>query len=175
MRLYLIGMPGCGKTTLGKRLARETNYKFIDLDSYIEKKEKKKISDIFKDSGEDYFRELESKALLSFKNKDNVIISTGGGIIKNKANKDLMNGLCVYLSVPVGILEERTSKSKTVRPLLKTKTIVELYNERKDLYDYFKDIEVLNVNLYDAISQILKEIIDEKYISYKWPKSKYAW
>lgn len=158
MNIYLIGMPGCGKTTLGKRLARETNYKFIDLDSYIEKKEKKKISDIFKDNGEDYFRELESKALLSFKNKDNVIISTGGGIIKNKANKNLMNGLCVYLSVPVGILEERTSKSKTVRPLLKTKTIVELYNERKDLYDYFKDIEVLNVNLDDAISQILKEI-----------------
>ena len=158
MNIYLIGMPGCGKTTLGKRLARETNHKFIDLDSYIEKKEKKKISDIFKDNGEDYFRELESKALLSFKNKDNVIISTGGGIIKNKANKDLMNGLCVYLSVPVGILEERTSKSKTVRPLLKTKTIVELYNERKDLYDYFKDIEVLNVNLDDAISQILKEI-----------------
>ena len=61
-------------------------------------------------------------------------------------------------TIPLIVKNERTSKSKTVRPLLKTKTIVELYNERKDLYDYFKDIEVLNVNLDDAISQILKEI-----------------
>lgn len=158
MRIYLIGMPGCGKSTLGKRLAKKLNYEFIDMDSFIEKNACMFIDEIFDSYGEDYFRALEKNTLDDFLKLDNVIIATGGGVIKDLSNKEKMNGLCIYLKVPNDILTERTSKSKTIRPLLQTKTIDELYEERKEKYDYFKDIEVDNVNIEYALSKIMEEI-----------------
>ena len=158
MRIYLIGMPGCGKSTLGKRLAKKLNYEFIDMDSYIEKSACMFIDEIFDSYGEEYFRALEKNTLDDFLMLDNVIIATGGGVIKDLSNKDKMNGLCIYLKVPNDILTDRTNKSKTIRPLLQTKTIDELFEERKDKYDYFKDIEVDNVNIDDALSKIMEEI-----------------
>ncbi len=158
MRIYLIGMPGCGKSTLGKRLAKNLNYEFIDMDSYIEKNACMFIDEIFDSYGEDYFRALEKNTLDDFLKLDNVIIATGGGVIKDLSNKEKMNGLCIYLKVPNDVLTERTSKSKTIRPLLQTKTIDELYEERKEKYDYFKDIEVDNVNIEYALSKIMEEI-----------------
>ena len=158
MRIYLIGMPGCGKSTLGKRLAKKINCEFIDMDSYIEKSACMFIDEIFDSYGEEYFRALEKNTLDDFLKLDNVIIATGGGVIKDLSNKDKMNGLCIYLKVPNDILTDRTNKSKTIRPLLQTKTIDELFEERKDKYDYFKDIEVDNVNIDDALSKIMEEI-----------------
>ena len=99
MKIYLIGMPGCGKSTLGKKLAEKINYKFIDMDNYIEMKAGMFIDEIFEAYGEKFFRELETNTLKEFMDLDNVIISTGGGIIKNKEHKNLMNGLCVFLNV----------------------------------------------------------------------------
>ena len=158
MRIYLIGMPGCGKSTLGKRLAKKLNYEFIDMDSYIEKNACMFIDEIFDAFGEEYFRALEKNTLDDFLKLDNVIIATGGGVIKDLSNKEKMNGLCIYLKVPNDVLTYRTSKSKTIRPLLQTKTIDELFEERKDKYDYFKDIEVENVNIDYALSKIMEEI-----------------
>lgn len=158
MRLYLIGMMGSGKSTLGKRLAAELGYKFIDMDLYIEQTAMKTIEEIFHDYGETWFRAYEKNTLKDFLNMDNVIIATGGGVIKDKTNKELMDGKCIYLRVPCDILQARCDASDIVRPLLKTKTIEEIYNERKELYDYFKDIEVENVNLEDALANLLKEL-----------------
>lgn len=158
MRLYLIGMMGCGKSTLGKRLARELGYEFIDMDLYIEKTAAKSIEDIFNDYGEAWFRAYEKKTLKEFLDMDNVIIATGGGVIKDKSNKELMDGKCIYLNVPCDILQQRCDESSIVRPLLKTRTIAEIFEERKELYNYFKDIEVENVDLDKAISKLLKEL-----------------
>jgi len=160
MRIYLIGMPGSGKSTLGKKLAEKLNYEFIDMDLYIEQKALMFIDEIFDRYGESYFRELEKNTLIELKELDDVIISCGGGIIKNKDNKKLMPGKCIFLNVPLDILDERIKNSSTVRPLMKTKTVYELYNERKDLYDYFKDIEVLNCNIDDAVNKIVEELHD---------------
>ncbi len=158
MRIYLIGMPGCGKSTLGKRLAKKLNYEFIDMDSYIEKNACMFIDEIFESYGEDYFRALEKNTLDDFLKLDNVIIATGGGVIKDLSNKEKIDGLCIYLKVPNDVLTYRTNNSKTIRPLLQTKTIDELFEERKDKYDYFKDIEVENTNIEAALSKIMEVI-----------------
>lgn len=158
MKIYLIGMPGCGKSTLGRNLSKKLNYEFIDMDNYIEKKACMFIDEIFEAYGEEYFRALESDTLEEFNKLDNVIISTGGGIIKNKKNKELMDGKCIYLYVKPEELEKRLEKSSIVRPLLKEKTVYDLYSERKDLYDFFKDIEIDNSNMDNAIDSIMEAL-----------------
>ena len=87
MKIYLIGMMGSGKSTLGIELAKRLNYRFIDMDSYIEDETKMTIKDIFKTYGEAWFREYEKKVLNDFFKMDDLVIATGGGIIKNKNNK----------------------------------------------------------------------------------------
>ena len=77
MRIYLIGLPGVGKSTVGKELALKLEYDFIDLDLYIEELMNKKIPDIFNEFGEDFFRELEKKALNNMLEKENVVVSCG--------------------------------------------------------------------------------------------------
>ena len=159
MRIYLIGMPGSGKSSLGKVLASKLNYNFIDMDIYIEQKAGMFIDEIFDSYGEEYFRDLERNVLKDFNNMDNVIIATGGGVIKNKNNKNLMNGVCLYLDVPVSELEKRLSKSDIERPLLKKYSVEELYNQRKELYDYFADYKINNEDLDKAINKILEVLL----------------
>ena len=84
MRIYLIGMMGSGKSTLGKELSKRLGYKFIDMDCYIEEKCCKFIDEIFRDYGEEWFRAFETNTLQEFKKMDDVVIATGGGVIKNK-------------------------------------------------------------------------------------------
>ena len=162
MNIYLIGLPGSGKSTVGKKLAKELNYEFVDTDNLIEKEAMMFIDEIFNSYGEEYFRDLERNILATLKEKDNLVISTGGGIIKNKANKELMNGKCIFLDVPLDTLDERLKKSRTIRPLLNDYTIYELYEERKDLYDYFTDLKVNNLNLEDTVKKI-KESLWKKF------------
>lgn len=158
MNIFLIGMPGCGKSTLGSRLALEIGYEFVDMDEYIEKQACMFIDEIFTAYGEDYFRALEANALKELSNGNNLIIATGGGVIKNKKNKQYMNGLCIYLTADLNLIQKRLDESLIIRPLLQEKTIFELYEERKDLYEYFSDIAIDNTDLDKAISEILKEI-----------------
>ena len=80
-RIYLIGFMGSGKTTLGRLLAKTLKTKFIDLDEWIEFKEKRSITTLFQTNGETYFRDLEYKALNAI--KSDAVIATGGGIIEN--------------------------------------------------------------------------------------------
>ncbi len=154
MRLYLIGMPGCGKSSLGKKLASHLNYEFIDMDEYIEKKACMFIDEIFEAYGEEWFRAFERNVLEEFKEMDNVVIATGGGVIKNKKNKELMDGKCIYLMVELNEIKKRLESSGIVRPLLKEKTVEQLFFERKDLYEYFADLKIDNSNIDEAIKNI---------------------
>ena len=156
MKIYLIGMPGSGKSSLGKELAKKINYDFIDMDLYIEKQAGMFIDEIFDLYGEEYFRDLERNVLNDFLNMDNVIIATGGGVIKNKDNKKLMDGICLYLDVSIEELENRLSKSDIERPLLKKYSVLELYNQRKELYDFFADYKINNENLEKRINDIME-------------------
>lgn len=157
MKLYLIGMMGSGKTTLGKALADKLNYQFIDMDVYIENEVKMSINEIFSIHGEAWFRECEKKVLNDFFKMDNLVIATGGGVIKNKENKKLMDGKCIYLSVPLKELEDRLQNDNT-RPLLKTRSVKDILLERIPLYEYFSDITVENVCMEKALNQILEEL-----------------
>ena len=159
MNIYLIGMPGCGKSSVGKKLSEFLGYPYVDLDKYIETKASMSIPNIFDSMGEDGFRALETNALYDFKNLTGHIISCGGGIIRNKSNKELMNGKVVFINVPIDILKDRIKSDKeNIRPMFKTKTVEELYLERRDKYDYFKDIEVKNINVLECVNDIIKEL-----------------
>jgi shikimate kinase len=157
MRIYLIGMMGSGKSTLGKELANRLGYKFIDMDHYIEEKCCKFIDEIFRDYGEEWFRAFETNTLKEFLEMDDVIIATGGGVIKNKKHKKLMDGKCIYLSVPVEVLEERLAFDDT-RPLLKTRSVRSILEERIPLYEYFSDLTVENIDMNQAIDKIMEAL-----------------
>jgi len=119
-RIYLIGMPGCGKSYFGKQLMAELNYEMIDLDHEIETKEGRTISEIFSTDGEDYFRKVESETLKSVSEANpNSIISTGGGspCFHDGINFMKANGVVVFLETSKETLIERLAR-KDHRPLV---------------------------------------------------------
>ena len=128
MRIYLIGYMGCGKSTLGRKLAKYANLQFIDMDHYIEKRNYKTVPQIFAEDGEGEFRKKERKALEELSAFSDVVIATGGGAPCFFDNVDLMNrtGKTIYLNIDPKILADRLIKSKTERPLIKGKSEEEL-------------------------------------------------
>jgi shikimate kinase len=122
MKIYLVGLPGCGKSTLGKQLSKRMNVPFIDLDMAIEQREGMAIKDIFKQKGEDYFRKVESDTLKKVsEGLPEFIIATGGGAPLFFDNMEFMNrlGQTVFLDVPTREITNRILKSnKEERPLL---------------------------------------------------------
>lgn len=143
--VILIGMPGCGKTTIGKILSKKIKISFIDMDEYIEKTEKKSITDIF-EAGEEAFRDIESKVAEELAHMDNVVISTGGGVIKRKENITALRekGFIVFINRPLNkIMEDVDTET---RPLLKEgkEKLKKLYEERFDYYRCYCDFEIVN-------------------------------
>ena len=122
MKIYLIGLPGCGKSTLGKQLSKRLDIPFIDLDIALEQREGKPVKDIFKLKGEDYFRKIESDTLRKVSHVlPDVVIATGGGAPVFFDNMKFMNemGQTVFLDVPAREIANRILKSnKDDRPLL---------------------------------------------------------
>jgi len=117
LNIYLIGMMASGKTTIGKHLAQDLNYRFLDTDQIIETVAKKSISDIFLTEGEQYFRELETKVIAELSIYTRSVISTGGGIIQQQMNWSyLRHGLIVWLDTDLKILQKRLAEDKS-RPL----------------------------------------------------------
>lgn len=116
--LYLIGMMGVGKTTVGRLLAQRLGYGFCDTDAVIEQVAGQSINEIFTTVGEDAFRELESKILAELSACTRLAIATGGGIVLRQKNWSyLHHGLIIWLDAPVEVLISRLAGDKT-RPLL---------------------------------------------------------
>lgn len=155
MNIYLIGMPGSGKTTLGRRLAEKLNKPFIDLDNHIEQKHLLFIDEIFTMYGEEKFRSIETESLKDVLDLD-AVISTGGGIVMKKINKSLMNGLIIYINTPIEIIEKRL-KSSYDRPLLKDMTIEQLYEIRFLKYQGFANRIVSNA---DDITKAVNDLVN---------------
>lgn len=112
---------GCGKTTLGKKLANKLNYAFVDLDHEIEAKISMTVAEYFAKHGEDAFRQLETDMLHNFNYQENTVISTGGGMPCFFDNMDWMNknGKTVYIKMDAKALVKRLEGGKDQRPLLK--------------------------------------------------------
>lgn len=166
--IVLTGMMGAGKTTAGKMLSDILpDFVFIDMDSKIEKELGVSISEIFKEHGEAYFRDLETKFLEKYSTINNLIISTGGGIVERSENIDLIkkNGIMFYLSAPAEELFERI-KHTTNRPLLANPNpcdkIKELLSRRAKNYKK-ADFEIITTN--KTIQEIAQEIV-KKYKNY---------
>lgn len=128
MRIYLIGYMGCGKSTLGRRLSQHTGLQFVDMDHYIEERNRKTIPRIFAEEGEAEFRNKERKALEELSQFNDIIIATGGGAPCFFDNIDVMNrsGKTIFMNIDPEILADRLLKSKTERPLIKGKSREEL-------------------------------------------------
>ncbi|KHF38081.1 shikimate kinase [Halalkalibacter okhensis] len=129
---------GSGKTTIGQALADKIGYHVIDTDKWVENKEQMSISEIFEKKGEDYFRDLETQALLELQG-DHMIITTGGGIIKKDRNREIMasQGEIIYLQADFDELLRRLEGDET-RPLLQQQDkerIQALYESRLELYE----------------------------------------
>lgn len=126
--IILVGFMGCGKTTLGKKLAKQLNYEFMDADTAIEQQNNLSIQEIFAQQGEARFRELEREFILSIKNKKNVVLATGGGMPCFGDNMKLLNesGITLYLQRPIPELVHRLVNAKKIRPLIQGKNEAEL-------------------------------------------------
>ena len=147
MRIYLIGYMGCGKSTLGKRLAKHLDLQFVDMDHYIEMRNHKTVPQIFAEEGEVEFRKKERKALEELSEFSNIVIATGGGAPCFFDNIDLMNntGTTIYMNINPAILADRLIHSKTERPLIKGKSqeeltvfIDEMLTKRRPFYSQAK-------------------------------------
>jgi shikimate kinase len=129
MRIFLIGYMGCGKTTVGKRLANKLGLRFLDLDSYVEGKYGKTVAEQFEEVGEVGFRERERNAVNDICAQfDNILVSTGGGAPCFFDNLEKMNaaGVTIYLKMTAMALASRLKGARRSRPLLRDKTEEEL-------------------------------------------------
>lgn len=118
-RIYLLGYTGCGKSTLGKRLANLMNYNFMDTDQVFEQKFRTSIYEFFYQYGEELFRQYEQQILHESFHKQNTIVSLGGGTpcYFNNMEKIRDNGLSIYLRMPAKSIQKRLLKTKRPRPL----------------------------------------------------------
>ncbi len=154
--IVLVGMPSSGKSTVGMAIASVLNREFIDTDSEIIKKENRGIPTIFKDNGEEYFRQVESQVLKDVGKLTGKVIATGGGVVKDIKNKYPLqsNGVIIYLERDI---EKLVSDG---RPLSKTKADIErLYLERKDKYIEFADFAVdNNGDIESAVKGVIEKL-----------------
>ena len=151
--IVLIGAPGCGKSMLGRLLAKRLQLPFFDTDEYIEKKERKSIKDIFI-NGEAYFRNIESICLEEILNEEGKkVIATGGGIVKFDRNIELLknNTIILFINRPVEQIADDIDISN--RPLLSAdpSNLFTLYKERYPLYKKCCDYEIENNRSVDAV------------------------
>lgn len=133
VNVYLIGMMGSGKSTIGRILAHKLNYRFFDTDVLIEKVAQKTIPEIFADEGESYFRDLETNTLKELSAYNHSAIATGGGIIQKPANWGcLRQGLIIWLDANFEVLLERVANDPN-RPL--ASKLESLLKQRRPLYE----------------------------------------
>ena len=164
--VYLIGMMGSGKSTIGKILAQKLNYRFFDTDVLIERVAGKTIPEIFATSGEAYFRDLETQVLKELSAYNHSAIATGGGIIQKPINWSyLRQGLIVWLDVDVEILKKRLSEDEN-RPLAgKLESLLEKRHSLYSLADM--RIECLPHQSPEQVTEAIVERIPGMLISQK--------
>lgn len=170
--IFLTGFMGSGKTTLGKDLASLLNYRFIDVDAFIEQQEKQTISSIFETKGEAYFRNIESECLGHLIiETESTVVALGGGTICFNDNLEAVKkrGLLVYLDVPSAELSKRLANSNIQRPILQKYSGAALLNEIESILsqrmNYYKQAHLIvnGVNLNShSLSKKISEFIEQK-------------
>ena len=152
--IVLIGMPGCGKSSVGKRLAELLGRPFYDNDEEIVKRAGKNIPEIFAQDGEEAFRKLESEVFAELTAKSGLVIAAGGGIVTRSENKRSLrrNSLCVWLKRDLAELDTAG------RPVSQAKGVQKIYEERLPLYLDFAEKEYDNTGICETAERIAEEL-----------------
>ena len=146
LNVILVGFMGCGKTTLGSRLAEKLGFTVVDMDDCIVRKAGRTISDIFAAEGEAGFRRIESEVLEELLARDHMVVATGGGVVTVPENHLKLKalGFIIWLNLPENAIWNRVSRNRT-RPLLRTEnpkqTVQDLLEKRLPLYAAVADLE----------------------------------
>jgi len=152
--IVLIGMPGCGKTTVGKALAEKLGRQFVDADAIIEDKAGMTIPEIFAQVGEEGFRNMETMVLSELGKQSGLVISTGGGCVTVSFNHSFLhqNGKIFWLKRDISKL------STEGRPLSQKGKLEEMYRIRKPMYDSFADVIIENESVEQSVQRIMEAI-----------------
>ena len=147
LNLYLVGMMGSGKSSVGRPLAEALGYRFLDADSSVEQVAGRSIAEIFASEGESGFRDLESAVLNQIASWHSLVVATGGGAVTRKPNwGHMQQGIVIWLDAPEELLLERLAADPTPRPLMESADraarLASLLAERRPLYSQ-ADIQIL--------------------------------
>lgn len=142
--VILIGMPGCGKSTVGVLLAKRLGYRYMDVDLLIQEAENARLFEILRDKGGDYFAALENRVGASIEASRTVIATGGSMVYGNEAMAHLRSlGKVVYLRVPLPELERRVNNFETRGILMREgQTLADIFTERTPLYERYADVTV---------------------------------
>ena len=165
--IILVGFMGCGKSSIGRRIALRLGHKFLDSDELIAARAEHSISDIFAAEGEDGCRKRETAELQSLAGASKIVLATGGGAILNPLNRDLFHqlGLVIWLHAEPETLFERASRSRK-RPLLEVEhppsTFSNLLESRIPLYAGTADLKINATGL--SHEQTVEKVIREAHL-----------
>jgi shikimate kinase len=173
-RLVFTGFMGCGKSTLGRKLASVLGFRFVDTDNAIEHFHHKKIARIFQEDGEATFRNYESDCLAHCLSQDHTVIATGGGALVRQDNLDLAldNAIVIYIEMDENDLLERVMFSPKERPLINVKdpsTVVKrLYAERTPFYEQAQvHVQTGDLKPQEALEAVIESLYN--YVTYFLP------
>lgn len=159
--LILIGMPGCGKTTIGMLLAQRTGKKFVDADEALEQRVGRPITKIIPTEGESAFRQMETDTLAQLGKQSGLVIATGGGCVTQERNHPLLhqNGTILWLTRSIDKLPTDG------RPLSQAGKLSEMFEKRRALYERFADISVSNDGpVEETLAQIMAALEKEETV-----------
>lgn len=159
--IILIGMPACGKSTVGVVLAKTTGKAFIDTDLLIQEREGDLLQNLIDNRGMEFFLDAEEKAILSIE-ATNSIIATGGSVVYSRKAMSYLSaiGKIVYIRLPLEIIEERLNNINSRGIAMgKNETLQDLYNKRVPLYEKYADtiVEAVDLTVEGIIEKIIKQ------------------
>lgn len=167
--IYLVGLMGAGKTTIGRALAGRLAYQFVDSDHEIEARTGVRLATIFEIEGEEGFRKREAQVIGELSALDRRVVATGGGAVLRKENRERLarSGFVIYLDVPLPTLWERTRRDRN-RPLLQVpdplSRLQELHRERDALYREVADAVISGSRItVQAVYSVLKKETEKRW------------
>jgi shikimate kinase len=171
MNIFLVGLPGSGKSTISKELSSSLGFNLVDTDDKIIEQEESTIEEIFQNKGESYFRKCEQKLLHELISQQNLIVSTGGGLPCFFDNMEIINqsGISVFLNVPTNAIVDRLwSHQNQNRPLLQGKTKEQLQEfltiKLEERLPYYKKASIILAGTGIQTSDLIDRLKAEKYI-----------